>query len=147
MAANVSNYIDQPVGGSTDNIYNFGGSVKTGAGQSLKKIYLTTTLADISTASTCYVVSPVAGTISKIYSIINGAIATADSVITGKIATTAITDGAFTIAYSGSAAGDIDSATPSAANTVAAGSNINFTTDGASSNTVSAEITIEITLS
>ena len=144
--ANVDNYFDQ-AGSGTDNKLVLGGSVETGGAQSLKKIYLTIDMTDISTASTSYIVSPVAGTITKIQTIINGAIATADAVITGKIATTAITGGAVTIAYSGSAAGDVDSVTPSAANTVAVGNNINFTTNGASTNTIRATIVVEITLS
>ena len=144
--ANTDNYFDQ-AGSGTDNKLVLGGSFETGGAQSLKKIYLAIDMTDISTASTSYLVSPVAGTISKIQTIINGAIATADAVITGKIATTAITGGAVTIAYSGSAAGDVDSVTPSAANTVAVGSNINFTTNGASTNTIRATIVVEITLS
>lgn len=101
-------------------------------------------LADISTAGQIYVVSPVAGTIQKIYSTINGAIATADATLTPKIAGTAVTDGAITVAYSGSAAGDVDSSTPSAANTVTAGQAIEVETDGASTNTIPVMITIEI---
>lgn len=149
------NYQEAPSSGSKDNIQHFDGTVifgdtsnvQTADGQNLKKIYLNVQLADLSTASTCYVVSPVAGTISKIYSIIANAITTADSVITGKIGSTAITNGAITITQSGSAAGDVDSATPTAANTVVAGSNINFTTNGASNTTCITNIVVEITLS
>lgn len=144
--SNTDNYIDQ-AGSGTDNAYNFGGTVRTGGGQSLKKIYLTLDMTDISTASTVYLPSPVAGTITGIQTIINGAIASVDAIVTGKIAAVAITGGAVTIAFSGSAAGDVDSVTPSAANTVAVGDNINFTTDGASTNTVRATIVVEITLS
>jgi hypothetical protein len=144
--SNVSNYIEQPGSGS-DNKYVFGGSVETSGGQSLKKVYLTTSIADISTAGQIYVVSPVAGTISKIYSVINGAIATADAVLTPKIAGTAITNGAITVAFSGSAAGDVDSSTPTALNAITAGAAIEIETNGASTNTIEVVITIEITLS
>ncbi len=41
----------------------------------------------------------------------------------------------------------VDSASPTALNTVAVGDNINFTTDGGSTNTVRATIIVEITLS
>lgn len=144
--AETLNYF-KPVSTGQDNELILGGTVKTGSGQSLKKVYLTTSIADISTAGQIYVVSPVAGTISKIYSVINGAIGTADAVLTPKIAGTAITDGAITVAYTSSAAGDVDSSTPTAANTITAGAAIEIETDGASSNTVEVVLTIEITLS
>jgi hypothetical protein len=137
----------KPVTTGQDNPLILGGTVETEAGQSLKKVRLFTSIPDISTAGQIYVVSPVAGTISKIYSVINGAIATADSVLTPKIAGTAITNGAITVAFSGSAAGDVDSSTPTAANTITAGAAIEIETDGASSNTVEVVLTIEITLS
>ena len=38
------------------------GTVETAGGQDLKKVYLTTSIADISTAGQIYIVSPVAGT-------------------------------------------------------------------------------------
>lgn len=145
MTANVLNRFEQAVG--NDNKLVIGGSFETEAGQSLKKVYITTSIADISTAGQIYVVSPVAGTISKIYSVINGAIATANAALTPKIAGTAITDGAITVAFSGSAAGDVDSSTPSALNTITAGAAIEIETDGASTNTVEVVLTIEITLS
>lgn len=145
--SNVLNEFKQPASGSQDNPLILGGTVETAGGQNIKKQFLNVRLTDVSTASSCYVVSPVAGNITKIYSVINGTIATANSVITSSINGAAITGGSLTIAFSGSAAGDIDSATPTAANTVAAGDLITLTTDGASSNTVNAEFTIEITLS
>lgn len=106
---------------------------------------LTTRIDDISTASSAWVVTPVAGTISKIYSVISGAITSGAAVLTAEIAGVAVTDGVLTVAVSGSAAGIVDSATPSAANTVTAGSAIEIVTDGGSTNTVSAVITFEIT--
>jgi hypothetical protein len=147
MTANVLNYFNQPSSDSQDNKLVLGGSVETDGGQSLKKVYLTTSITDISTAGQIYVVSPVAGTITKIYSVINGAIATANSILTPKIAGTAITGGAITVAFSGSAAGDVDSSTPTAANAITAGAAIEIETDGGSANTVEVVLTIEITLS
>lgn len=144
--AETLNYV-KPVTTGQDNPYIFGGTVETGSGQSLKKVYLTTSITDISTAGQIYVVSPVAGTISKIYSVINGTIATADAVLTPKLGGTAITDGAITVAYNGSAAGDVDSSTPSALNSITAGAAIEIETNGASTNTVEVVLTIEITLS
>lgn len=146
MSSNTLNYFEQS-GSDRDNALILGGTIQTGANQSLKKIYLSVDMTDVSTASTSYLVSPVAGTVSKVWVIISAAITGANSIITSKIGSTAITDGAVTLAYSGSAAGSVFSATPSAANTVAAGSNINFATDGASSTTSRGTIVVEITLS
>lgn len=93
---------------------------------------LTVELDDISTASSAYTAVPFAGTITKIYTVIHAAITTADETITTKINGTDITDGSITITQSGSAAGDVDSTTPSAANTVAAGDYVEIATAGSS---------------
>jgi len=62
-----------------------------------------------------------AGTITELRTVLKaGAVTTNDAVCTFKIGTTDITGGAITIAQSGSAAGDIDSASPSAANSFTA---------------------------
>lgn len=144
MAGNLLNDWQQPVGNSLDNKFVFGGTVETAGGTNLKEIVISTHLDDISTASTAYVVAPFAGTITKIYTIIDGTTATADAVLTAKIGAAAITNGVVTIA-NGSGAGDVDSATPTAANTVAVGDNINIATDGGSTNTVKAQIYFVIT--
>lgn len=112
----------------------------------LNTAYLTVYIGDISTAGSGYIVSPVAGTITAINSVINGAIATADAALTPKIGGTNITGGAITVANSGSAAGDIDTAAPSAANVLAVGDLLEVATDGASTNTVACAITFTITL-
>jgi hypothetical protein len=95
-------------------------------------------------AEVARVVCPVAGTIEKIWSVITGALAVGDATLTGKIGANAITNGAITIAQSGSAAGDIDSATPTAANTVTAGQVISLTVGGTNTATESAICTIDI---
>ena len=136
----------KPTKTNGDNVLVLGGTVENSAGVNLKKRSINVELADISTASSCYVVAPFAGTISKIYSVINGAISGANSIITSNINGVAITNGSLTVAFSGSAAGHIDSATPTALNTVAAGDLITITTDGGSTGTVKTVLTIEITL-
>lgn len=110
----------------------------------LNKITLTYTFTDISTASSQWVVCPIAGTISKIYSVLHGAIATADTVMSFEIAGIAVTNGNITITQSGSAAGDVDSSTPTAARTLTAGQAIEIISDGGSTNTVNATITFVI---
>jgi hypothetical protein len=103
---------------------------------------------DLDVATSHYIVSPYAGTIAKIYSVIDQAIATADVTLTAKIATVPVTGGVVTIAYSGSAAGDVDSATPSAAKTVTAGQAIEFACGGQTTTTNSrARITVVIDVS
>ena len=99
---------------------------------------------DVSTASSQWVACPIAGDISKIYSVLHGAIGTADAVFSFEIAGVAVTSGGLTIAFSGSAAGDLDSATPSAAKTLTAGQAIEIIGAGASTNTVNATFTFLI---
>lgn len=101
-------------------------------------------MADVSTAGSAFVASPVAGTIIRIQSIIDGAIATANAGITTEINGVAVTGGAITITQSGSAAGDVDVATPTAANVVAVGDAIELITDGASTNTVRVNFSVTI---
>ena len=110
----------------------------------LSQKYLNVLLSDVSTAGSAYVVAPSTGYIKKIYSVINGAIATANAAITTEINGIAVTGGALTITQSGSAAGDVDSATPTAANFVKAGDVTEVITDGASTNTISANFTFVI---
>ncbi len=89
---------------------------------------------------------PVAGTITRIASRLGGAaLTTGDATITAKIAAVAVTNGVVTITQSGSAEGDLDAATPTAANTVAVGSNLNFTVGGTNDATAAfATLTITI---
>jgi hypothetical protein len=90
-------------------------------------------IADGSAEGVYYVVCPHAGTISKIWTVIDGAVSTADITVTAAIGATGVTNGVVTIATAASAAGDIDSATPTAANTVTAGQAVNFTVTGGGS--------------
>lgn len=91
--------------------------------------------ADISTASSAFAVAGVRGKIIKMGSVIYNAITGADSAMTSKISGTLITGGSWTITQSGSAAGDVDTANPTAANFVNEDDNIEFISDGASSTT------------
>lgn len=107
-----------------------GGAMSAPGGANLLQQVLHLDIADASAEAVYYLVSPHAGTISAVYSVIDSAVLTADVTITGKIGATAITNGVVTITQSGSAAGDIDIATPTAANVVTAGQAINFTVTG-----------------
>jgi len=94
-------------------------------------------LSTVSTAGQVYVPVPDAGKVIKIVTALNGAIGTANAAITTKINGTAITGGAITIAYSGSAAGDVDSVVPTAANAVSEDDVLEVETNGASTNAIS----------
>lgn len=87
-------------------------------------------IADGSADAVYYAVCPHAGDITKIWTVIDDVVSTADITVTAKIGATAVTGGVVTIATAGSAAGDIDSATPTAARTVTAGQAVNFTVAG-----------------
>lgn len=95
-------------------------------------------LADVSTAGQVYVpvTANMEGEIKEIRTVLNGTIATANAVLTPKIGGTAVTNGAITITASGSAAGDLDSSAPTAANAVVEGDAIEIETNGASTNAV-----------
>lgn len=112
----------------------------------LNKVTLPFYIADVSTAGQIYVPVPdeFDGEVVEIRTALNGAIATADATLTPKIGGTAMTNGAITIANSGSAAGDVDTSRPSGANAVAAGEAIEIETDGASTNAVAVFGTIVI---
>jgi hypothetical protein len=109
------------------------------------KVYLFAQIEDVSTPQSDWVVSPVAGKITKWWTVIDAAITGADAALTLEIGGTLVTGSGITIANSGSAAGDVDTATPSAANTVTAGGAIEIITDGASSTASKATVVLEIT--
>jgi predicted RecA/RadA family phage recombinase len=97
-----------------------------------------------------YVVSPVAGDITRLDSVLlGGAVTTNDAVVTGKIgaagAGTPITNGVITITAAGSAIGDKDTASPTAANSVVAGDLIYFTVSGTPGGSRTATVSILIT--
>lgn len=77
------------------------------------------------------------------YTVIDSAIATADKVLTMSIAGVAVTSGALTIEFTGSAAGDIDSCTPSAANTMTAGAALKIAATGGSTGAARCHVVID----
>ncbi|MHB8808960.1 MAG: hypothetical protein ACYC9M_02965 [Desulfobulbaceae bacterium] len=96
-------------------------------------------------AQTKRIVSPVAGDIAKIYSVLDGALTTGDATLTAAIGGVAVTGGAILITQVGSAAGDVDSVTPSAAKTVAVGNVIGITVGGTNNAAVRGQVSILIT--
>lgn len=87
---------------------------------------------DISTAGSSFGRAPCRGKVIKLVSVIKNAITAADSTVTCKIAGTSITTGVITITQSGSAAGQVNSALPTAANTCNEDDNIEFAYTGSS---------------
>ena len=118
--------------------------INTSSVKNVNKVYLTYLLQDISTAASHWIATPIAGDIAKIYSVINGAITGANCALSFEIGGVAVTNGGITITQSGSAAGDVDTSTPSAAKTLAAGGSIEIITDGGSTGSKDATITFEI---
>ena len=118
--------------------------INTSSVKNVNKVFITYTLDDISTAASHWVVPGIAGDVVGITTVLHGVIATADAAMTFEIAGTAITGSAITVAYTGSAAGDVDTSTPSAANTVTAAQPVEIITSGASTNTIKLTVTLEM---
>ncbi len=107
---------------------------------------IVTKIDDVSTAATAAVTAKVAGTIVGIKTILGGVITTANSAMTFNIGGTPITNSAITVTAAGSAFGDIDTSTPSAANTLAVGNVLNAITDGASTGVAPLYVIYELTV-
>lgn len=93
-------------------------------------------MADSSTAGSAFTVSPCRGKIVKLGSIISAAVTSADTAIASKVNGVAVGGGSWTIAFSGAAAGDVDTVIPTDANAVNEDDKIEFASDGAGSGTV-----------
>lgn len=122
-------------------------TARANLGGGADKVILTIPDIDLvgATAEVKRIVSPVAGTIDKIYSVIDGALTTGDATLTAKIGAVAVTDGVITVTQAASAAGDVDSVTPSAAKTVAVGNVISITVGGTNDATKHGHVTLVIT--
>lgn len=103
-------------------------------------------LSNAANAEDAWVVSPLAGEITAIWSVIYDA-CDGNTVITPSIGGVNITDGALNITAAGSAAGDVDSSTPSANNDVTAGQAIRFLSDGGATTALPMLITVLVDVS
>jgi hypothetical protein len=112
--------------------------------RTLNDYFLTARLTDVSAASSVNIAVPDDGKIIEIISVLGGAITTANSAVTTSINGTTVTGGGFTVAFSGSAAGDIDIAEPTALNNVKEGDYITITSDGGSSTSQPIDVTVII---
>ena len=118
------------IGGATVDESTLAMTDLTASAAELNEQVLTMDVLTDATTGDFYIIAPHAGTIDKIYTVIDAAITDADITVTASIAGAAVTGGAVTIAYSGSAAGNIDIASPSAANTITAGAAIKLVVAG-----------------
>jgi hypothetical protein len=107
----------------------------------LDSFYLNMFIEDVSTNVYGAVVVPVACTFEKVESVLYGTIATADDVLTFTTSSGAVTN-TLTIAFTGSAAGDIDTMTPGDNQACSAGSVVSFSNTAASTNAISANLTL-----
>ena len=122
------------------------GTAITSSAADLSSVYLTTTIDDISTASsTGWVVSPVAGTLVQVQTVIDTAITVGDAVLTTTTPAGAVT-ATHTIATAGSAAGTVDTSVPADNNTIVFGDAIKIVSNGGSTDASKAIVTFKITL-
>ena len=112
--------------------------------RTLNDYFLHAEIADISTASSTFVPVPDSGKIIKIITSLQGAISGGNAGISFEIGGTAVTGGGITVAHSGSAAGDVDTAEPTAANDVQEDGTIEMITDGGSTGAKKLNVTFVI---
>ena len=112
--------------------------------RTLNDYFLTAEIEDISTASSTFVPIPDDGNIFEIKTALQGAISGGNAAISFEIGGTAVTGGGITVAHSGSAAGDVDTATPTGANRVVENGTIEMITDGGSTGTAKLLVTFVI---
>lgn len=143
-SANVDNRFEQPPGGSTDNPLVLDGTVKTSTGTNLKTKVVTVSIGDVSTAGSVFVAPGIAGAIVNFSNAIDAAITVADAGLTLEIGGVLVTGSAITITQAGSAAGDVDQASPTALNTFTALESIEIVKDGLSTTTSNGVVTLEI---
>lgn len=116
---------------------------RPGAGP-VRRLCLPIRVADLSGSGVYRAVAPVDGAITKIWSVLNGALTVGDATLTARVGTTLVTGGVVTIAQAGSAAGDVDSAVPTASAAVTAGAVVSLTVGGTNTAGVSADVLVEI---
>lgn len=101
---------------------------------------------DIGTAGSIYVPVSTASTLVKVTSVVQGAPTTTDTVITFTTIGGSSLGTGMTIGFSGAAAGDIDTFTPSSNQNFAANSVLKITTDGGAANSVGTLLLLDWTL-
>ena len=115
-----------------------GGTTVSSSAAELDDTTLQIVLVDVSSNATHFVVSHFAGSITDWYCVLEGAITTANNTLTLNVNGSPPTTGStITVAFSGSAAGDIDSdLTVATNNAITAGQAVSIGSSGDSTNTV-----------
>ena len=112
--------------------------------RTLNDYFLTANITNISASGSTFVPVPDGGRVIKIITSIKNAISSANAALSWEIGGTAITGGGITITQSGSAAGDVDTAEPTAANEVLEDGTIEMISDGGSSTACECVVTFVI---
>jgi hypothetical protein len=112
--------------------------------RTLNEYFLTGLVPTLAANSELLIPVPDAGKIVEIRTALYGAIANTDAIITCYINAVAVTGGAVTIAFTGSAEGDIDTVYPTAANSVKIGDYIRAYVSTTTTNAITAGILIVI---
>ena len=101
----------------------------------LNNIFVTGEITDVSTASSILIpiVDDMEGDVIDVTTVLGGALTTADATVTVSKNTTSM--GTITVAYTSSAAGDIDNLVPTSNNSLVAGDYLKIATDGGSTGT------------
>lgn len=115
-------------------------STEAGAGETQ---WITVRIDDVSTAGSVFVAAPFDGLIGRFRSVLQGAISGANAAVGLELAGVDVTGAQVTVAQSGSAAGDVDEGTATAANAVTEGQAVEIDTDGASTGTVALVCMVE----
>lgn len=113
--------------------------------ESPNTVYITAVLNDISTASSVLVPAPGNCIFVSATTVLGGTIATSNASISFTRDDGASFGSAMTVAYSGSAEGDVDSFIPSANSAITSPGYVKVSTNGASTNTVSLFILLKFT--
>jgi hypothetical protein len=108
-----------------------------------QQVTITNVIADVSTAETILIPIPVTGTVSAVYSVLEGAITVADATVT-LVTSADAAMASLVITQSGSAAGDVDSDASITNASVTAGDYLKLATDGGSTTAQRLWVTILI---
>jgi hypothetical protein len=124
--------------------FQIGGSQVNASAAELNTKEFTVLLTDLSTGGTAYIACPVAGTVTRVDSVVTGdpgGVSTTTLNVNGGTSMTATL-----VIANGAAAGERDTASPSDNNTVAAGDAIHLVFDSTPINAVNAYVTVTVTL-
>lgn len=137
----------RPIAGTIVDVDASGVWVRPASGLGLRRVYVPLQVDDLrgAQAKVYRIAAPKAGAITKIISTLDAALTTGDATLTGKIGATAITTGVVTITQASAVAGTVNSAEPTALNTVAEGDVISVTVGGANTGQVATRVLVEIT--